>query len=147
MVELGCGLGHFTDEIARLGVQVTGVDVSSTAIAKAKKNYPCISFVAADILNVDAYLSNKTDLVIMSEITWYVLDKLDAFLNICKRRNSLYLLHLLATYPQGVQKYGADKFTDLQGILKYFALDYEEYGEIKYKDLDWCSRTYFLGKL
>lgn len=149
IVELGCGFGHFTNDISRLGVSVTGVDVSPTASQKAKKMYPHCNFIAADILEVDKYLAPDVDVIIMSEITWYVLDKLNYFLEILKKKRvrPLYLLHLLATYPKGEQRYGVEKFTCLQEILQYFSLDYEEYGEIYYKDLNWCARTYFLGKL
>jgi hypothetical protein len=46
----------------------------------------------------------------------------------------------------GVQQYGKEYFSDLKGILQYFSLDYEEYGQVFYKDLDWASRSYFLGR-
>ena len=39
VIELGCGLGHYTQKIHKLGVDVLGVDVSKTAIDKAKLNY------------------------------------------------------------------------------------------------------------
>jgi len=42
----------------------------------------------------------------------------------------IYLIHLLTTYANGVQKYGSDYFTDLDGILSYFGLNYLEYGYI-----------------
>jgi ubiquinone/menaquinone biosynthesis C-methylase UbiE len=36
-LELGCGLGRFTRYMAKQGIETTGIDCSSVAIAKAKK--------------------------------------------------------------------------------------------------------------
>lgn len=150
VLELGCGLGHFSNEIQKAGLSVTGVDVSQTAIRKATAAYPKCSFLCGDILDFQIYEENHPDCIILSEITWYVLDKLDDFLSYYKKASwnkvKPYLLHLLTLYPEGVQQYGKQYFSDLKGILTYFSLDYEEYGQITYKDLDWASRTYFLAK-
>jgi trans-aconitate methyltransferase len=43
-IELGCGLGHYTKKIANLGVETMDIDVSNTAIEKAKSNYPACNF-------------------------------------------------------------------------------------------------------
>jgi hypothetical protein len=67
----------------------------------------------------------------MAVITWYVLSDLDQFLldlnSYARNRDKpTYLIHLLATYPPGVQQYGRDRFFDLTGILNYFNLEYLE---------------------
>ena len=61
----------------------------------------------------------------------------------------IFLIHLLSTYADGVQKYGSDYFTDLEGILNYFSLNYVEYGYIVGgKEYDAESRgTYFVAKI
>jgi hypothetical protein len=48
-----------------------------------------------------------------------------------------------------VQKYGADKFTNLDEILEYFKLDYLESGIIKTpREYDANSQgTYFIAKI
>ncbi len=61
----------------------------------------------------------------MPEITWYVLDYLDEFILFLKKElPDTFLM----TYEPGVQKYGSNYFTDLNGILKYFKMYYLEYG-------------------
>ena len=88
----------------------------------------------------------------MSEITWYILDSLDDFLfnikSFAKEKNSpFFLIHILATYKNDVQRYGQDKFTNLEGIKEYFDLDYLEAGYIEVKRSDGDSRgTYFIRK-
>ena len=146
-IELGCGLGHYTKKIANLGVETMGIDVSNTAIEKAKSNYPACNFVVADILDFSIYRNFMPHVIIMAEITWYVLDKLDYFIEFLKTEiPNTYLIHLLTIYLDGVQKYGKDKFTNLQQIMSYFGAQYMEWGEISYPEMEGCKRTYFLGK-
>ena len=81
----------------------------------------------------------------MSEISWYVLPKLKTFLKFIKKNfKNKYLIHTLAIYYRGKQKYGKNYFTNLKGILKFYNLKYIEYGE------KWNSeegRTFFLAKI
>jgi hypothetical protein len=75
------------------------------------------------------------------------LDKLDKFIDFFKfNLPNTYLIHLLTTYPDGVQQYGKDKFTNLHQIMSYFRMEYLEWGEISYPEMNGCKRTYFLGK-
>jgi trans-aconitate methyltransferase len=48
ILDLGCGTGQLTAEIARAGADVTGLDYSSDMLEKARANYPGIPFVLAD---------------------------------------------------------------------------------------------------
>ena len=147
VIELGCGLGHYTNKIKNLGVDILGVDVSKTAIDKAKYSYPDCNFVVGDILDFSMYREYQPEIIVIAEITWYVLDKLDEFIVFLKSHlPNTYLIHLLTTYPEGVQQYGKDKFTNLQQIMSYFGATYLEWGEISYPEMEGCKRTYFIGK-
>ena len=146
VTELGCGLGNFSKRIADIGVEVLGVDISETAIKKAKEKFPKCSFRVGDILDYEIYREFKPDLIVMAEITWYVLDKLNEFLFFLKNEfPSTYLIHILITYPPGLQKYGTEKFTNLDEIMSYFRMNYLEWGEIHQYDND-STKTYFLGQ-
>jgi 2-polyprenyl-3-methyl-5-hydroxy-6-metoxy-1,4-benzoquinol methylase len=48
IIELGCGFGHFTERLRRQGFSVTGVDISKTAIEKAKVINPDCSFIQGE---------------------------------------------------------------------------------------------------
>ena len=147
VIELGCGLGHYTHKIQELGVDVLGVDVSKTAIDKAKSNYTDCDFAVGDILDFSIYKEYQPDIIVMAEITWYILDKLDEFIAfLSSELPNTYLIHLLTTYPDGVQQYGTDKFTNLKQIMSYFKMEYFEWGEISYPEMEGCTRTYFIGK-
>lgn len=144
VVELGSGLGHFTAKIAQAGFEVTGLDVSETAVGKARATHPGISFEVARFNQFDRLLALRPDLIVMSEITWYVLDDLRAFVAfIRKELPDCFLLHLLMTYPGGTQKYGQEFFTNLDGILRFFDMRVLESGEVRLPEAG--RRTYFLG--
>ena len=48
ILDLGCGTGHLTSQIAQRGAEVIGLDGSASMIAQARQNYPKLKFVLAD---------------------------------------------------------------------------------------------------
>jgi trans-aconitate methyltransferase len=48
ILDLGCGTGQLTSEIASSGAEVWGIDKSPAMIEQARKNYPGIHFEVAD---------------------------------------------------------------------------------------------------
>jgi trans-aconitate methyltransferase len=66
ILDLGCGTGHLTAQIAESGVHVTGVDRSAEMVAAARLKYPNLKFEISDARNLafreeyDAVFSNAT---------------------------------------------------------------------------------------
>ena len=153
ILEVGCGFGFLTDQITNLGFETLGTDISPTAIDKAVRKNPNSNFKVAPYNDFGIIKDFNPDIIIMSEITWYILDSLDDFLfnikSFAKEKNSpFFLIHILATYKNDVQRYGQDKFTNLEGIKEYFDLDYLEAGYIEVKRSDGDSRgTYFIAQI
>jgi len=64
VLDLGCGTGHLSNEIAQRGATVVGVDKSADMIATAASSYPGLEFAVADALTYqpdrqfDAVFSN-----------------------------------------------------------------------------------------
>jgi len=143
VIEIGCGFGHYTARIAASGFDVLGIDVSPTAIETARSRHADVKFAVAGIDDRRLLLDYRPDIVVMAEVTWYVLDMLSTFVSFL--RDDLpqaYVLHLLTTYPPGVQRYGTEFFTDLAGIKAFFGMRYLESGEVHGRG---SSRTWFLG--
>ena len=64
IIDLGCGTGQLTAQIAESGADVIGLDSDAAMIEQAQRNYPSVSFRVADAANfqiatpVDAVFSN-----------------------------------------------------------------------------------------
>jgi trans-aconitate 2-methyltransferase len=48
ILDLGCGTGHLTAQIAERGAEVVGIDSSVSMIAQARQNFPKLKFQLAD---------------------------------------------------------------------------------------------------
>ena len=48
ILDLGCGTGHLTAQIAAAGAQVYGIDASAEMTAQARQNHPQLAFETAD---------------------------------------------------------------------------------------------------
>ena len=48
ILDVGCGTGQLTAEIAKKGAQVVGLDNSANMIGQARQNYPGVAFVLGD---------------------------------------------------------------------------------------------------
>lgn len=48
ILDLGCGTGQLTAQIAATGAKVVGLDVAESAIAQCRQNYPQIEFIVAN---------------------------------------------------------------------------------------------------
>jgi SAM-dependent methyltransferase len=80
ILDVGCGLGAFTERLRATNGgagEVLGLDISSTAVEKARSQFPQCRFEALDVTRES--LPSGTgpwDLVIVSELIWYVLPQL-----------------------------------------------------------------------
>ena len=143
-LEIGCGFGHLSNELAKLKFKSYGTDISKTAISKAKKK-GISKFYISNFLNYELYEKINPDIFILSEISWYVLPDLKKFLKFIKNKfRNKHLIHTLAIYYPGKQKYGKKYFKNLKEILRFFDMQYLEYGEKWNKEE---GRTFFLAKI
>jgi len=124
-----------------------GVDVSITAIEKARAKFPKCHFDHGDILEVNKISKFQPDCILMDEVTWYVLDKLDEFKSLLSENfKGTSFLHTLRQYPEGTQQYGKEYFTNLKGFMDYFesVVDFSDWGSFGSK-VDPCMHTFFVG--
>jgi len=149
-LEYGCGLGHFTAQLNREIGAAAGIDISHTAIRKARADYPDTDFFVGDISDELPISTFKPDVLVFAEITWYVLESLGAFKKLmlaqCAGQG---FLHLLTVYPEGLQRYGNDYFTSLDEILAYWsdAVTIKEWGWVSNQEFNGVARTFFYGTI
>jgi len=73
VLDVGCGIGWLTGRLARLG-PTTGVDLSERAIALARKQFPDVGFVAANVFET-GLPAGHFDLVVSQEVIAHVSDQ------------------------------------------------------------------------
>jgi SAM-dependent methyltransferase len=80
ILDIGCGSGDSTHRLLSLilssvdVVEMSGIDVSLTAISKANQRYPSINFQVKNILFDD--IDSELNCICLSEVIWYILDDL-----------------------------------------------------------------------
>lgn len=72
ILDLGCGAGQLTAEIAKRGVQVVGLDASADMIADARNNYPDLEFLIADA--ADFHFDQPFDAIFSNAALHWVLN-------------------------------------------------------------------------
>lgn len=124
ILEVGCGLGYFTSylqEQCRDSV-ITGMDISRTAVEKARKIFPEVNFFQGDLGELKGDLLEKYDGIIFSEILWYILDRLDDILKEIKNVRRGGALVVNQTFYTGGQQYGREFFTNQDEMIRYIGL-------------------------
>jgi 2-polyprenyl-3-methyl-5-hydroxy-6-metoxy-1,4-benzoquinol methylase len=145
-LEIGCGYPQISYELYLKKFKVYGTDIYETIIKKSKKKYPKLknNLFVSNFLNFSLYEKIKPDIIILSDITWYVLPELKQFIRWYKNlKSKTYLIHSLAVYGKNYQKYGKEYFYDLDTIKSYFKLNYLSSGNIENVNGD--KHTFFLA--
>lgn len=73
ILDLGCGTGSFTAGLKRVNNTVFGIDISPTAIKKARETYPDISFEVNNIATMHFGVGSY-DLVSIQMVLAYIKD-------------------------------------------------------------------------
>lgn len=70
LLDLGCGNGSLSNELAQQGYEVVGVEESTQGVEIAKRNFPNVSFMQGSIYNLPnaAGLENSFDIAIAVEV-------------------------------------------------------------------------------
>ncbi|WP_187471213.1 class I SAM-dependent methyltransferase [Luteimonas viscosa] len=75
LLEVGCGEGHQTLALQQLAGEVYGIDVSPTAIERARQRVPGAQFAATDIEHQPwGDQRARFDLVVACEVLYYIKD-------------------------------------------------------------------------
>lgn len=82
ILDVGCGTGQLTDEIAQLGAEPVGVDASPAMIEAARKNFPAIRFEVCDAAAMP--FDNEFDSVFSNASLHWVTDQKGAIASIAR---------------------------------------------------------------
>jgi trans-aconitate methyltransferase len=103
ILDVGCGKGAFTAQLHHDGSQVLGVDMSSTAIAKAAERHPECDW---RVLRTDRLgeLPGGYDLAVAMEILSYIEDWRDVVSTLCGLAERVWMTLYLPPDPIGFVK-------------------------------------------
>ena len=74
ILDIGCGNGALTDQLARRGYQCTGIDMSKSGIDIAKRSYPNLTFFASDLERpLSSQLQDAFDVIVSVEVIEHLL--------------------------------------------------------------------------
>jgi len=115
--------------------EVSGFDISQTAIDKARVLFPKINFQTVDMIkdNLDKFQDNF-DFLYIKDVLWYIIDSIDTFKNnidkILSKNGYIYIMNAL---PDLEKFYGQEIFPNTFSIIDYFS---------QYFDVVYASSTY-----
>lgn len=77
ILDMGCGKGAFTHLIKKYNNEVTGIDISETALKYARERYPDINFIIADLTingwdNFPIFKEKNFDCIVIMELISYL---------------------------------------------------------------------------
>ncbi len=123
ILDIGCRKGLFTSYLKKHNNNVTGWDISETAIKIAKTKYKDIIFETVNIKKISS-LKENYDLIIMKEILSYIKNWKNIIKLISKNSLYFYITLYIPTNPIGYVK----NFDELKiEINKYFNIVTEIY--------------------
>lgn len=119
ILDIGSGLGDLTSSLYQYnkGGEITGWEISHTAVEKATAKYSAIAFENKNIL-IDS-IEQKYDLITMSEILWYLLDGLEeVFEKIYNGLSDEGLLAIHQYFPDK-QNFGKEHIDGIAGFESF----------------------------
>lgn len=124
IVEIGCGHGWLGRKLSQHGYDVLGVDVSPTAVRRARdlhrSEHRSIDFEVGDVVS-QSFLPPRTgcDVVIWGQMLWYVLHQLpmavENSISCLRSGGELLITQAFLRHPQ---RYGAEIVDGFVGLLR-----------------------------
>lgn len=117
ILEVGCGHGHLTKQLNENVGPTSGMDISTEALATARRLHPGIEFIRGDITD-EAFRSRQWGCVVWAQILWYVLHRIDtALANTLRSIPPGGMFVVSQAFLRSEQKYGKDIADGFYGAL------------------------------
>ncbi len=130
-LEVGSGLGYVIDYLSNSipALQTDGLEISYVALERARSKFSEYNFFQGDITDADLTSTFSDgevvgwgvyDVVILNQVLWYILHKLETVLNNCHRllRDGGYLI-VSQAFMRSKQRYGVDIVDGYDGFVQY----------------------------
>jgi ubiquinone/menaquinone biosynthesis C-methylase UbiE len=91
ILDIGCGKGTFTHLLKKQNNHVKGVDISPTALRKARTRYPSLDFAELDLRRIDTLAGEHFDLTVAMAVLYYLEHWKDALATVARFSDNLYV--------------------------------------------------------
>ncbi len=139
ILEIGSGLGFVTKLISETYpfTSCDGLDISETAIKRASNLFPDINFFVGDICSNSFNIPGKYDIVILSQLLWYIIEKFPIALDNCSKimKNDAKLI-ITQAFLKKPQKYAKELMDGFNSLEQYFRVNVPNGLEIFFSDYD-----------
>jgi SAM-dependent methyltransferase len=129
VLEIGCGKGAFTQWLKRENNRVVAVDISPTAVRRARETFPDVDFRVMDATQIAA-LDEKFDLVVVMAALAYIKGWRRLLAALSARTQYLYIAEYIPPKPIGCVKSGAQLLAALRrdyALRHHLVLDGEHH--------------------
>ena len=127
ILEIGCGKGTTTQFLKKRNNRVLGIDLSPSAIKKAKASFPDIEFMSMDASKIEQ-LGQQFDLVTMQGVLAYIPAWRDLMSKVATMTDHCLVAEYIPANPIGMVKSAAElveTFSSLFEIEHRLTLDDE----------------------
>jgi len=83
VLDIGSGTGHHVNLLQKRGYKTTGIDISPSMVAQAKKTYPELNFKVEDALNSNAFKERSFTHITCFYFTLYYIQNKQLFFENC----------------------------------------------------------------
>jgi SAM-dependent methyltransferase len=97
-VDVGCGLGFFSDVLSSFGLRVEGVDGREDNVTEAKRRYPSVEFRLCDAEELTAKMVGRFDLVFCYGLLYHLQNPFRVIKQLKEMTNRLLLVEAVI-YP------------------------------------------------
>jgi len=97
-IDVGCGVGYFSNLLSSLGLRVTGVDAREENVLEARSRFPGIEFAVADAEHCTADQFGQFDLVLCFGLLYHLENPFRVVRNLAGMASRLALLEGMV-YP------------------------------------------------
>lgn len=118
--EVGCGLGYVTNFLEQHleDIVVDGIDISNTAIQKAKSLFNQ-NYLVGDITDKNLNLPQQYDIIILNQILWYILEDLPTVFKNVNQFTTKNGYLIISTLFLKNQQYGNEIIGSFDELIQY----------------------------
>ena len=116
-IDVGCGVGHFSNLLSSLGLRVTGVDAREENILEARSRFPDIEFSVADAEHCGVEQFGQFDLVLCFGLLYHLENPFRVIRNLVGMSSRLALLEgMVYPSPEPIMSLLDENICNDQGV-------------------------------